>query len=388
MAPLGPFGRDRRVLVGVSGGADSMALAFLLGRWGAPLACIVDHGLRAGSNAEAAQAASRLTALGIPAKVVRAEIAEGTAMAERARRARYELLRGACREAGCADLLVAHHAADQAETIQMRLAAGSGAAGLAGMAAITYSQAARLLRPLLSIGPARLRATLIRAGVEWAEDPTNQDRRTLRARLRAGMDRAACAEALSTAALHGPARQEAEQLAANELANVAITPGGFAHVPGTLGGEALSALVWTLSGRAYPPPPAMLQAGLSARTFHGVVIRPAGSFGPGWLMAREPAAVAPPAPARAGTKWDGRFILLDNAAGATIGALGPDAARFRRDSKLPSMVLRGLPALRRGDELIVVPHLAFPDAVACRSLDLRFCPARPAAGAPFFLTSA
>ncbi len=384
MARLGPFANERRVVVGVSGGADSMALALLLAGWGAPLACIVDHGLRTGSCAEAALTAERLAARGIAARVVQADLRPGPGLAGRARAARYGLLRAACREAGCADLLVAHHAVDQAETVRMRADAGSGPQGLAGMAAITYLSDIRLLRPLLGVAPGRLRATLAAAGLAWAEDPTNQDRRTLRARLRSSMSGDDVQDAFAAAASHGAARRRAGPDLANELAEVAIYPEGYAHVPGRLGPDALSALVWTVSGQAYPPPRAALAPGLRPRTLHGVLIQPAGRLGPGWVLAREPAAVRPPVPAAAGARWDGRFTLAGECGGlATLGALGRDAARFRRISRLPAAVLQGLPAIRRNGEMHVVPHLAFPDAGTCRNVRIWFDPPRPAAGASF-----
>lgn len=383
MTRLRPFPRDRRVVAGVSGGADSMALAYLLSRWGRPLAAIVDHGLRPESEAEAALTASRLQAIGVPSRILQARIAPGTGLAERAREARYALLLQACRDAGCADLLLAHHAQDQAETVRMRRDAGSGPAGLAGMSAITYDDAARRLRPLLPVAPGPLRATLRHAGLGWVEDPTNRDLRTLRARLRVGMDANAVKDALATAADRGVARRASEEAVAGELAQVCLRPEGFALAPAPLGPAALSALIWMLSGRPYPPAPPKTEA-MRAGTLHGVVVRQAGRLGPGFLLAREPASVAGPVPARAGARWDRRFVLGSTAPGATMGGLGADAARFRRGSDLPSVVLRGLPALRLGGELIAVPHLDFPDASTCRSLNLRFIPARPAAGAPFF----
>jgi hypothetical protein len=70
----------------------------------------------------------------------------------------------------------------------------------------------------------------------------------------------------------------------------------------------------------------------------------------------------------------------------TIGALGADSARLRRWSRLPAAVLQTLPALRRGNSLVAVPHLLYPDAATCVAVRVVFSPRRPAAGAPF-LTS-
>ena len=385
MQPLGPFRGGRRMVVAVSGGGDSMALVVLLSRWGAPVAAIVDHGLRPESSDEAALTANRLQALGIESIILRADLRPGPAVAERARAARYGLLLRACREVGCPDLLLAHHAADQAETIRMRQDAGSGSSGLAGMAPIAYRDEARLLRPLLAVPPTRLRATLLRAGVPWVEDPSNRDRHNLRARIRADMDEDGHAAALATACRSGAGRRLQEIEVASELARARFHPEGFAVVPASVSAEALSAVIWAVSGRAYPPSRAALKAGLVPRTTHGAILRPAGRLGAGTLVSREPGAVAGPEPARAGLLWDGRFRVAGTLApGITVGALGVDSARLRRLAELPSVVMRSLPALRRGENLIAVPHLGFPDAETCRSVLIWFSPARPAAGAPFF----
>jgi tRNA(Ile)-lysidine synthase len=171
MAELGPFERAPQLAAGVSGGADSVALALVSNAWahargGSLSALIVDHGLRDGSGAEAAEAAVRLGAHGIAARVLRIDgLARGPALAERAREARLRVLAEACAGEGILHLLLGHHAGDQAETLLMRSLSGSGAAGLAGMASIVETAGLRILRPLLAVPQARLRATLISAGM-------------------------------------------------------------------------------------------------------------------------------------------------------------------------------------------------------------------------------
>ena len=83
--------------------------------------------------------------------------------------------------------------------------------------------------------------------------------------------------------------------------------------------------------------------------------------------------MAPPVEARHGAVWDNRFRLIGAPPGATIGALGVDAARYRRASTLPSAVLRTLPAIRQAGAVIAVPHL-HPQA----GLNVLFSPPVPA----------
>ena len=188
--PLGPWGPDRPqmppIAVAVSGGADSLCLCLLASRWRSNvIALIVDHGLRHNSAEEAKFVAQQLRDLSIPSKILTLEkLNPGSAIEERARIARYQALFSACCELGCVDLLLGHHAGDQAETVLMRIRAGSGEDGLAAMAQITELPEIRLVRPLLTIAPQRLRATLRKENISWVEDPSNQDQHIQRNRLR------------------------------------------------------------------------------------------------------------------------------------------------------------------------------------------------------------
>lgn len=402
MAPLGPFEAAPRLAAAVSGGADSLALAVLADGWvsargGSLLALVVDHALRPESAAEAALTIDRLAARGIPARLLcLTGLHHGPALAERARAARYAALRAACARAGILHLLLGHHAADQAETVLMRRESNSGPAGLAAMPALHEETGIRLLRPLLGVAPARLRATLRAAGMGWVDDPSNRDQRALRARLRAALDdpdgtgpaiAALCAAARDA----GTARARQEATVAEMLAErAAIYPEGFSLLsPGPIEPAALAALIQTIGGAAFPPHAASvaaLAAALCPATLAGVRLLSAGRLGDGLLLVREAAAMAPPVAAQPGAVWDGRFRLLDHATppeSATIGALGADAAALRRKSALPSVVLQTLPALRRGNCVVAVPHLLYSAGVACASVPLVFSPRRPAAGAPF-----
>lgn len=387
MTPFEPFAADRRVAVAVSGGADSIALALLVSRWGRPEAMIVDHGLRPEATAEAQLAVEQLARFGVPSRVLRLRLQHGPAVSERARVARYAVLASACADAGLVDLLTGHHVQDQVETLLLRDAMGSGPAGLAGMAGVVHHGDVRLLRPLLNATPDRLRATVREAGARWSEDPGNHDPSQPRAALRERFQAVGAGYVLehkSNADRAGSRRHDAEQAALAELGGkVAIYPEGFAHLAEDVRPETLSALLWMLSGRPHPPSPASVgrMSPLRPGTLHGLIIAPAGRLGAGWMIARETAGAS--VPAMAGAVWDGRFRLRgEPTPGVTIGALG-QVAGIRKFSDLPSVVLRTLPALYCNGAIVAVPHLDYPNQQSCRGVSFSFEPGRPAGPAAF-----
>ncbi|HZO09658.1 MAG TPA: tRNA lysidine(34) synthetase TilS, partial [Myxococcota bacterium] len=160
------------VIVGCSGGADSLALlALAVDAELAPIAVHVDHGLRSGSDREAdvvADAATRLEA-GFDAR--RVTVAPGPNLEARARAARYDALEAARVEHGATAVLVAHTADDQAETVVLNLLRGSGSAGLAGMP----SRRGHVVRPLLGARRADVRAECTRRDLTPWEDPSNDE---------------------------------------------------------------------------------------------------------------------------------------------------------------------------------------------------------------------
>jgi tRNA(Ile)-lysidine synthase len=376
-----------------------LALAILARDWarghdGSVLALVVDHGLRPTSADEARITLGRLAGLGLPARLLPLTgLKHGSALAERARIMRYQVLADACRAAGVLHLLAGHHAADQVETLAMRVLRGSQTHGLAGMAALHETHGLRLLRPLLGVEPVLLRGLLVANGIDWVEDPSNRDLRAMRPRLRHRLgslptDDSGLSQAI---AVVGRLRAHEEAATAAELADrVTIRPEGFALLSdGRISPAALGSLIRAIGGAPYPISPDQVDA-LAVRigptTLAGVRILPAGRFGDGWLIVREEAAVMPPMEASPDTTWDHRFRLLTSGtlpAGAMIGKLGPDAPRFRSDTDLPSAVLRTLPALRFGKVLAAVPHLSYVSNDNNERITALFSPRRPIAGPCF-----
>ena len=180
------------LVLAISGGPDSTALLFLAARWRKArkhgpklLAVTVDHGLRTEAAAEARQVARLAKTLGVPHRTVRWTGAKPkTRLQEKARAMRYALLARAAAKADASHVVTAHTLDDQAETVLMRLLRGSGPAGLAGMARQTRRGALALARPLLDVPKSRLIATLRKAGIPFADDPSNRDPRFTRVRMR------------------------------------------------------------------------------------------------------------------------------------------------------------------------------------------------------------
>ena len=170
------------VLVACSGGRDSMALAAVsrivctsMGvRCGA---VIVDHGLQAGSEQVASEAADRCHALGLGPVIVRNTTvqARGEGLEAAARQARYNELCTAARESGAIAVLLAHTMDDQAETVLIGLLRSRGVDALAGMPQVFTRSGVTFARPLLTLTRDETTGLCEDLGVEYWDDPTNGD---------------------------------------------------------------------------------------------------------------------------------------------------------------------------------------------------------------------
>lgn len=225
----GPLG------IAVSGGADSMALLLLASAaLGERIrAATVDHRLRPEAADEAAAVAATCAKLGVAHDTLTVKWdAELTSNVQaRARAARYDLLGEWAREHGLSAVLTAHHADDQAETLLMRLARGSGVAGLAGARGVARIGASTVLRPLLSWRRDELRAIVDQERIKPADDPSNRDPRFDRVRMREMLSAATWADPLRLAASasHLAAAEEALCFITDQLAHerVSVTSDGL-----------------------------------------------------------------------------------------------------------------------------------------------------------------
>lgn len=177
-----------RIGLAVSGGPDSLALLLLAHEAfpGRVEAATVDHRLRSENAAEARFVGSVCARLGVPHEVLGDPGAaiEGGSLQAQARALRYRLLAGWAAARGMFWLATGHHLDDQAETLVMRLARGSGLAGLAGIRARRACAGVTLVRPLLGWRREELGAIVREAGLQPVDDPSNADAAFDRTRVR------------------------------------------------------------------------------------------------------------------------------------------------------------------------------------------------------------
>ncbi|MFP3945188.1 MAG: tRNA lysidine(34) synthetase TilS [Alphaproteobacteria bacterium] len=395
------------VALAVSGGGDSMALARLFAEAAPGLdlspeeihAVTVDHGLRPEAAREAETVGEWMRTLGFSHDIlVWRSAAPGPNLQAAARHARYGLLVHWCARRGVRTLLTAHTADDQAETVLMRLARGSGVDGLSGMAPVRVMEAVdgtrvRLLRPLLDVPRADLRACLEARGVTWFDDPSNENPAFGRVRARhalallqpLGLSRE---RLVKTAAQMARARAALEEAVdAAERQSVTAHPAGFrwldpsvfARVPGEVALRLLARVLMSVSGASYRPrlerlerALAALKGGLArARTVGGCRLVPERSGRSGRsgrvLVCREHRAAQAPVSVTPGSIviWDGRFRarLAAGVEGGEIGPLGTTGLSRLRGlegfdaSDVPSPVRSTLPAFFRAGEALAAPHL-------------------------------
>ncbi|MEM1050127.1 MAG: tRNA lysidine(34) synthetase TilS [Pseudomonadota bacterium] len=381
----------RKVALAVSGGRDSIALLRLavcardrFADFPDLIVYTVDHGLRAEAAAEARQVAGWSEASGIACRILtRASGIPSGNLQAAAREARYRLMAEAAEEDGVSALVTAHHQEDQAETLLLRLARGSGLRGLAAMPAVGKMHGLTILRPFLDVPRQRLVQILEDAGHSWIDDPSNDDARFDRVRFRtllpvleeAGLppDRLARAtEALRRG-----------QDAIDHYAHLALDrwtqryPSGFARLDWAgLSGEpeevrlrVLATLIEGVTGCGYAPRLERLErmaAALSqsgdrpavAGTLAGCIFERFGSTV--WIYREAGRSGFPDLSLGAGEKlvWDDRFIVetgLVAAPDARIRALGHSgraaaAPFFARE--IPAKAIESVPAVFVGGQII------------------------------------
>ena len=410
--PISPIEADRalagleaydRLIVAVSGGADSTALLHLLvefaARSGLPpsrlLAVTVNHRLRPESAAEAMRVAAAAAALGVPhlTKTYDGPLPTAPFAQAWARDLRYRLLAEAARDGlipgTTAAILTAHHQDDQAETLLMRLARGSGIDGLAGIRRRrVLATGVDLIRPLLGFPKDRLLASLIARGAAWIDDPSNTNQRFERVRLRARTTARADLGLTTPALALAAGRAGRASLALGALtdrflasAGVMVHPLGWVWLdwpallqePDEIRLRALATIIASVGGQG---PPSL--GDLEALTVETGWSNPAGkTFGHCSFLAgagaavdivREPGRGQPaPQPIDPGEAivWDGRYRIRSGPqvpAGAELRWLTADGraqalAVGGTAPSIPKAAILTLPSVWQGTALLAAPAI-------------------------------
>lgn len=404
-----PFEKAPHIAVGVSGGADSLALAILLSEWslangGRMTALIVDHGLREESAAEASAVSRQLFELNIENVILTwssSNIKSG--IQAHARSGRYGLMEDWCRKSGVLHLAIAHHADDQAETFLMRLQKGSGPDGLSGIPRSRELTHCRIIRPLLDTRKEALISYLRAMDITWVEDPSNADQKFARSQVRETVQskQLDVAGIVLSADRYARAREAAEVACAEWLARHGdLRPSGylrmnkraFFRTPDDVRLRILSRAATVIGGKTYPPAihsverlDESLERGrsstVSAALFdvHGdevIVCRENRNL-------PEPMRLSMPS-----TRWDGRFQIDIEPEVHRVKVLafrciakeesdGFDLPKWF--SNLPYRVRPSFPVFRLGDEILFTK----PNSGEKERISLKFSPKIPLSGMGF-----
>lgn len=367
--------------VAVSGGSDSIAMLHLLAR-AAPQAgwdlraVTVDHRLRPESAEEAAFVASVCGGVGVPHDVLIWDHGEisGNLM-QAASQARYALITGWAQSHGIGMVTVAHTADDQAETFLVGLSRTAGLDGLTGMRQEWKQDGVTFRRPFLLQTRAELRGYLTRNGLDWVEDPTNENDRYTRTKARRALKAlkplGITVDRLSSVIHHlsmaqGVVRQAVARAAEEVVTEIAGSL-RFEHRAFRLCGpeiqrRLLIAIVRWIGGGGHPPRETKvvaLERALQQRndaTLGGVRFRWTGDT---CTVSREPRAVGGPVPVGA-LLWDRRWQVTGPA--GEVRALGAEGLRQIKDWRktgLPREVLLVSPAVWQGETLLAAPLAGF-----------------------------
>jgi tRNA(Ile)-lysidine synthase len=389
--------------VAVSGGGDSMALLHLASDWARKarrtlLAVTVDHGLRPEAAREAALVGQACASLGIPHTVLRWTDWDGQGnMQDQARRARQRLISAWAGAEGVGAVFLGHTADDQAETVLLRLARGSGVDGLSAMDEFTPAVHGLWVRPFLNIGRQDLREWLWLRDIAWAEDPSNEDCRFDRVRARAMMEHLKALgltpERLIRTSDHmRRAEVSLRQHAGSVAAKDATEEGADLCFPldllrrveaeDTPARLLAAGLAWVGTRPYRPRHHALLRLarrvlGGRSATLSGCQVMPEGDR---FRIRREARAYGDPAPLHLTggmlrTRWDGRWSLhrgatdQDRADPASwrhlrVAALGGEGLRVCPDwtaQGLPSGALLATPAVWDGNRVVAAPFAGRPE---------------------------
>ncbi len=392
---LGLYGvgpNDGPFAVAVSGGADSMALALLFANFAGATYLTFDHDLRADSAVEAMQVHDWLTARGLSHHILKWPGKKPkTGIQAAARAARYQAMEAWCKKNGMKYLVVAHHMEDQAETFLMRLLKGSGVDGLAAMAPRSPGLFVRdivILRPLLEVPKARLKAFMEGQNQAWIDDPGNENINFTRIKIRKILERSQTLDPKTLAEMAGRIANVKEflddmtenllgfSLETSALGFATLDKNILASAPEEILSRALSKVLMFISQGNYPPALEKLErlgAALKGKDFKGMTLGGCQVLphSPNKiLICREVRNLKSVVNLTPGEEklWDNRLQVSHEGEGGPLkvcplGEVGWTALATNfpavKEVDIPHQVRAGLPAFYHVDKLVSVPHLNF-----------------------------
>lgn len=382
---LGPFAAKwldqggKRLGIAVSGGSDSMALLIGLTEHlpaASLYAATVNHGLRAEAASEAQYVHQICAGLGVSHVPLGVEgLSKGGNLQARARQARYKALTNWALAQGLDAVALGHTQNDVAENFLLRLARGSGVKGLAAMQAEHTAHGITWLRPMLGLSRDDLQAELRRRGVEWIEDPSNDDTSFDRVKMRKaepmlaelGLSQARLAQTAQSMAQAQGALAYLNAMALRDCVSFDFRTAHIDHAalkqfPKDTADRVLAGVVQWVGGTDYPPRYESLQRAIlapAAATLNGThVLHPTPQT---LCVTREYNSVAKHMVG--GTDlWDGAWRFARGTAQDEIRALGAEGlaqCETWRDTGRARVELLASPSLWRGRDLLSAPLAGF-----------------------------
>lgn len=365
--------------VAVSGGGDSMALLHMLAERIPKIQCAtVDHGLRAESATEADFVSVTCAHIGAQHEVLKWDNWDKKGNLQNAARiARQELLSDWAHRNGLTHIALGHTMDDQAETVLLRLARGSGVDGLSGMSSVRQQNGITWIRPVINVRRAELRSYLTNKNQTWIDDPSNDDTKYDRVKARKALAEleplGVNTEGLVRTAERMNSAREALEHASYQLAAACadVSAAGelrfsrklFDDAPEELRYRLIAGGLRWMSGAIYRPRFDSLRNVLAnidecdGQTLHGAILRSDNSH---IIMRREPARVSDKVSTQM-EEWDHRWQIVrgENAADgeyiSALGVKGLESCPDWRATGRPREVLLSTPSIWKKDELIAAP---------------------------------
>jgi len=384
--------RGEKIAVGVSGGADSMALAMLARNWTKKyqiklITFTVDHGLRLESKFEVNLVKNIMKKNDITHKtLVWKGIKPQSGIQEKARTARYKLLAEACIKNNAKYILLGHHKDDQIETFIMRLTSNSGLDGLSCMSSenylLTEAGPIKIIRPLLDINKKCLIEFCTEQKIKWINDPSNKNFAYRRTQIRSINDSQINDDFYKTIIVYKKLKKSFNSYVENFIQDSFVynkngicqfSREKFIRCPYIIQERFLKKIFFSIGGKTYPPKTKTIK-----RIIKNICSKKFSNATAGKVffdidnkvitVLRQPEPLIKHTPLlNKVTLWDKRFMVevKFKSPDLSIGPLGEkDYVEMRKLKKVKKSdihyyAVKTLPTIRSLDEIVCIPHLSY-----------------------------